>query len=52
MDDEHENLRMKTTTNELASLVSSLNLGGEEYMQLVGEKIVGINNHVELVDLS
>ena len=25
---------------------------GEEYMQLVGEKIVGIDNHVELVKLS
>ena len=31
---------MKQETNELASLVSSLNVGGEEYVQLVGEEIV------------
>jgi hypothetical protein len=30
MDDEHEKLRIKETTNEMASLISSLNLGSEE----------------------
>ena len=30
MDDECENERMKEATNELASLLSSLNLGSEE----------------------
>jgi len=45
MDDECKKLRMKEATNELASLVSSLNLGSEEmpiekYVQLVGDDIV------------
>jgi hypothetical protein len=45
MDDECKKLRMKEATNELASLVSSLNLGSEEmpiekYVQLVGDEIV------------
>jgi hypothetical protein len=30
MDDEHENLIMNKALNQLASLVSSLNLGNEE----------------------
>ena len=44
MDDEHEKSRTKETTNELASLVSSSNIGIEEipieeYVQLAGEEI-------------
>ena len=43
--DEHEKLRMNEVANELASLISSLNLGSEEmaieeYVQLAGEEIV------------
>jgi hypothetical protein len=30
MDGEHEKLRMKEATNELASFISSLNLGSKE----------------------
>ena len=45
MDHEREKLRMKEVANELASLISSLNLGSkempiEEYVQLVEEEIV------------
>jgi hypothetical protein len=53
-----EKLRMKEATNELASLISSLNLRSEEmpikeYVQLVGEKILDVEyNMVELVDLA
>ena len=49
---------MKEATYELASLISSLNLGIEdlpikEYVQLVGEEIVDAKyNIVELVDLA
>ena len=49
---------MKETTNELASLISSLKLGSEEiliekYMQLAGKDIVGAKcNIVELMDLA
>ena len=32
MDDEHEKLRVKEATNELASLNSSLSLGSEEML--------------------
>ena len=55
--DEHEKLRMNDTSNQLASLISSLNLGSEympikEYMQLVGEEIVDAEHIMnELVDL-
>ena len=58
MDDEREKLRMKEATNELASLISSLNLGSEEmpieeYVQLAREEIVDAEyNMVELVDLA
>ena len=58
MDDEREKLRMKEATNELASLISSLNLGSEEmpieeYVQLAGEEIVDAKyNMAELVDLA
>ena len=51
-------LRMNEATNELASLTSSLNLRSEElpieeYVQLVGEKIVDAKyNMIELVDLA
>ena len=57
MDHEHEKLRMKEATNELTSLISTLNLGSEEmliekYVQLVGEEIVdGEHSMVELVGL-
>jgi hypothetical protein len=45
MNDEHENSRIKETTNELASLISSLNLGSEEmlieeYVQLTRGEVV------------
>ena len=58
MDDEHENGRMKEATNELASPIFSLNLASEEmpieeYVQLVGEKIIDAKyNMSELVDLA
>jgi hypothetical protein len=58
MDDECENLRMKETKNELASFISSLNIGSEEmfiekYWQLVGGEISDANyNMVELVILA
>jgi hypothetical protein len=32
MDDEHEKSRMKEATNELANLISSLNIGSEEML--------------------
>jgi hypothetical protein len=45
MDDDRENERMKEAQNELASLISCLNLGSEEmpieeYVQLGGEKLL------------
>ena len=45
MDHECEKLRMKEATNELASLITSLNLGSEEmpieeYVQMARDKIV------------
>ena len=46
MNDKREKSRMKEATNELASLISSRNIGSEEimpieeYVQLVGEDIV------------
>lgn len=45
MDDEHVRSRMKESASELASLISSLNLGSEEmcikeYVQLVEDEIV------------
>jgi hypothetical protein len=53
-DDEYGKSRMKEATNELASLMSSLNLNNEEmpieeYVQLIGEKIIDVeyNNGVE-----
>ena len=58
VDDEHEKLRMKETTNKLASLISPLNLGSikmpiEEYVQLVGEEIVDAEcSMVELADMA
>ena len=57
IDHAHEKSRMKEATNELASLISSLNLESEkmpiEDVQLVGEKIVDVEyNMVELVDLA
>ena len=58
MDQECEKLRMKKTTNELASLISSLNLGIkkmpiEEYVQLAREEIVDVEyNMIELMDLA
>ena len=58
MDDEWKNLRMKEATNEVASLVFSLNLGSEEmpieeYVQLVGEEIVYAKYiMVEMVNLA
>ncbi len=58
MDDKREKLRMKEATNELASLISSLNLGSEEmpieeYVQLAWEVIVDAEyNMAELVDLA
>ena len=57
MDDEREKLRLKKVENELASLISSLNLGSEEmpveeYVQLACEEIVDVEyNMAELVDL-
>ena len=47
MDDECEKSRKKEATNNLASLISSLNFGSEdmpieEYVQLVGEEIVDV----------
>ena len=44
MDHECEKSRMKEATNELESLISSLNLGSEEmpndeYIQLIGQEI-------------
>ena len=56
MDDEREKLRMKEAANDLASIVSSLNLGSEEttieeYVQLAKEENVGAKyNMAELVD--
>ena len=46
-DDESETSRMKEATNDLTNLISSLNLGSEEmlieeYVQLAGETIVGV----------
>jgi hypothetical protein len=58
MDDEGKRSRMKESTSELSSLISSLKLGSEEmciedYVQLVGEEIVDAKyNMVELVDLA
>ena len=55
MDHECQNSRIKEATNDLASLISSLNLRSEEmpideYMQLVGEEFVDVeHNMVELV---
>ena len=49
---------MRDTSNKLASLISSLNLGSEEmrikeYMHLVGEEIVDAKHIMtELVDLA
>ena len=45
MNDEHEKSRMKKTTNNLTSLISSLDLRSEktnieEYVQLAAEEIV------------
>ena len=37
MDDEREKLRTKEVTNEIANIISSLNIGSEEYVQSVGE---------------
>ena len=57
MDDECQKLRMKEATNEMASLISSLNLRSEEmlieeYVQLPREDIVDVEyNMHELVDL-
>jgi hypothetical protein len=57
-DDECEKLRMKKSTNELASLILSLNYGSEEmpieeYVHLVGENIVDTwYIMVELADLA
>jgi hypothetical protein len=56
MNDEHEKSRMKETTNELTSLISSLNLESEEtlideYVQLAAKEIVhGEYIMAELVD--
>ena len=56
MDDECEKSRMKEATNELASLISSLNLESEEmlfeeYVQLAGEDVVDAKYTMgELVD--
>ena len=58
MDHECEKLRMKKATNELASLVSSLNLGSEEVpseevVQLAREAIIDAEyNMAKLVDLA
>ena len=58
MDDEHDKSRVQEATNEVASLVSSLNLGSvelpiEEYVQLAREEIVDAKySMVELVDLT
>ena len=58
MDDEREKSRMKETSNQMATLISSLNLGSEEmhieeYVQLVGEEIDDANNNMtKLVDLA
>ena len=59
MDGECERLRMKESTNELASLISSLNLGSEElhveeYVQLAGDKTIvdAKYNMIELVNLT
>ena len=57
MDHERKS-RMKEATNELASLISFVNLGSEEmpieeYVQLVKEEIVDVEfNMVELVNLT
>jgi hypothetical protein len=57
MDDEIEKSWMKEVENELASLISSLNLGSEEmpveeYVQLAWEEIVDVEyNMAKLVDL-
>ena len=58
MDHKREKLGMREAINELASFVSSLNLGSEEnineeYVQLVGEKIVNAHhNMAKLMDLA
>ena len=58
MDHEHENLRMKETTNYLARLISALKIGSEEmpmeeYVQLVREESIDAKyNMAELVDLA
>ena len=53
MDDECEDERMKETTIELASLMSSLNFGSKEYLQWAREENVDAkHNMVELVDLA
>lgn len=58
MDDEHEKERMKETTNKLANLISSLNIGSEEmliedYVQLARKEIVDANYIMtKLVDLA
>ena len=58
MDDERDKSRMKEATNELASLVSSLNLGSEEmpieeYVKLAREEIVDAMYHTaKLVNLT
>ena len=58
MDDDYGKSRMKEAANELASLISSLNLGSEEMpieesVQLVGEEIVDAKYNIdELVDMA
>ena len=58
MDDECEKSRMKEVENELANLISYLNIGSEEmpieeYVQWARKEIVDAkHNMVELVDLA
>ena len=58
MDHERVKPRIKETTNELTSLISSLNLGSKEvpievYVQLAREEIVDVEyNMVELMHLA
>ena len=59
MDGEREKSRMKAVANELASLISSLDLGSEEllpiekYVQLAGQKIVDAKYNMDgLVNLA
>jgi hypothetical protein len=58
MDDDCGKSRMKEVANELASLISSLNLGSEkmpieEFVQLLGEEIVDAKYNIdELVDMA